>query len=600
MTIARPARRTRLRLPHAQTTTLYVAAWVLLGATCGAVLLRFLTSEVRVSTSQIISLVAITALAEGVLLYLHHGKSKEFISLVEVAIAINVFLLAPREALWVTLAGVALANIAHRRHALKIVFNLGQYAVATSVAIAVFELLGGSHSVMTLPVAGALGAAMVAFGLVNALAMSGLVCLLEGRGFRAAMMEGSSISSLTVLGNTAVGILAAVVWQANPELTPLFIAPALTLHLAYRGVVRTSELLEAVTSERDRLQRIVRGSSNGIALLDADGHVDVWNPAMAVLTGVESDAAVGAPASQMMRGSDLDEAEFDVKDQIPRTTTPPSVFEMRLAHRAGGSKIVKVRRATLTGHDDEVTGHVLMVDDVTRERETERLKDDFLARVSHELRTPLTPIKGYAQVLRHKRDRMPADTQDQALDLIGRRVQHMEAVIDDLLLVGRIAAGRSGLGDQVQVREIDATGVTALVLEHFRDTEKDRDIILCAPEEAPATADPKRVGQILINLLSNACKYSAPDTPIEVDVCSEDGRVTITVSDHGRGIPPDHLGRVFDRFHRVEDPLTMQTGGMGLGLYISRSLAQAMDGDLEVESSLGQGSTFTLRLPTAA
>ena len=113
-------------------------------------------------------------------------------------------------------------------------------------------------------------------------------------------------------------------------------------------------------------------------------------------------------------------------------------------------------------------------------------------------------------------------------------------------------------------------------------------------------ADPMRLTQILSNLLSNAHKYSPADRPVLLRLHRDGDRVLASVVDRGRGIPREELDRVFDKFHRVEDPMTMTTGGTGLGLFIARELARAMKGDIEVTSVLHQGSTFSLHLPVAA
>jgi signal transduction histidine kinase len=120
-----------------------------------------------------------------------------------------------------------------------------------------------------------------------------------------------------------------------------------------------------------------------------------------------------------------------------------------------------------------------------------------------------------------------------------------------------------------------------------------------APQPVLVDCDSTRTVQILTNLLSNALKYSPDDAGVEVTVQARDGRGVVAVHDHGRGIPSDQLEQVFEKFHRVEDPMLMSTGGSGLGLYIARHLALAMDGDLSVTSTLGQGSVFTLSLRLA-
>lgn len=590
-----------LRMPRFPKALLrYVGIWLAAGVLAVGVTRWGFTAGSQTDAVQLGVLIALTTVAEAVLLYLHHGRSREFVSLVETAIALNILLLPAGDAIGVTLAGVLIASVIHRRHVLKIIFNLSQYAVGTGAAIGVFHALAPAAGELGVQTAAALMAGMIVFGGVNAVAMAGIVGVLENRPFLKALTEGARITALTVLGNTSVGVLAAVVWGARPELAPLLAAPILTMHLAYRGVVRTHELLETVTAERDRLSRIINGSSNGIALLDADGNVDVWNPALAALTGVSADEARNQPVRDLLAPTDDSGQVIDLAAPVQAAApdASASVIEMTVSHREGGEKIVKARHSLLFNNEEECVGDVILFDDITRQRESERLKDDFLARVSHELRTPLTPIKGYAQTMLRRSGSMSPDKQHEVLAMIVERVEHMELLIDDLLLVSQAVGGDSaGLSDDVRQVPVPLGDVCEKVVRCVRTNEPNRVFDVFGDTGAQALADPVRVAQIVATLLGNACKFSDATSSIEVELSSDENAAYVSVTDHGRGIPADHLERIFERFHRVEDPLRMETGGMGLGLFISRNLARAMGGDIDVSSRLGEGATFRLRLP---
>lgn len=581
---------------------LYVGIWTF-GALAATVMLMVASSSPqRIPGGRLATLAAVTAAAEAVILYLHHRRSREFVSLVEAAIAINILLLPPLEAVTVTLAGVLVANLIHRRAPLKLVFNLAQYAVATVAAVAIFETVGGNRADASIGTVAALLAGMGGFGLVNAASISGLVSLLERRAFTTVLRSGAEISLLTVAGNTCVGALAAVTWATHPDLVLLFIAPALILHLAYQGVVRTQELLGEVTAERDRLNRIIVGASDGIALLDADGGVDVWNPAMESLTGVPAASALGRPVGSVLSGAGLDGNKIDPAAPLTTATPeePTSIVEMTVDHSGGGNKIVKMRHTALFDGEGVLSGDAIVVDDVTRERETERLKDDFLARVSHELRTPLTPIKGYAQTMQRRGMNMTPEKRDEVLTMIVERTNHMEAMIDDLLVVSQGGTKAQKPSGQIAVHPVNVGEVCRELVERYTKEDHAHVLQLGAPSEGVvALADPLRITQIVDALLSNAFKFSEPGSLVELDVRQDGGRILISVTDEGRGVPADHLGRIFERFHRVEDPMVMETGGMGLGLFIAQTLARAMQGDVSVESRLDEGSTFTLELPAA-
>ncbi len=164
--------------------------------------------------------------------------------------------------------------------------------------------------------------------------------------------------------------------------------------------------------------------------------------------------------------------------------------------------------------------------------------------------------------------------------------------MEDLLTVSR--AGDGDLALHVQLGEHD---LDALVRQVVRDLGASRVTVSAPDGPVPVRCDPGRAVQVLANLVGNALKYSPPDSPVEVRVRPGDAVVDVDIVDRGRVIPSDQTELVFEKFHRVEDPMTMSTSGTGLGLYIARRLAQAMGGDVGLVSTLGVGSTFTLTLP---
>jgi signal transduction histidine kinase len=226
-------------------------------------------------------------------------------------------------------------------------------------------------------------------------------------------------------------------------------------------------------------------------------------------------------------------------------------------------------------------------------------KSQFLATMSHELRTPLNAISGYAELLSMGLRGPVTDAQLEDLRRIRRSGQHLLSLINDVLNFARLEAGRVDLhvGD-VAAAEVVA-GAEALVGPQMRA----KGILVewggCDPA-LRVRADAEKVSQILLNLLTNAIKFTAPGGRVTLG-CDADGeRVVVRVADTGRGIPADQIGRIFEPFVQVDRHLTRDSQqGVGLGLAISRDLARAMEGDLTVESTVGVGSRFTLVLPRA-
>jgi two-component system phosphate regulon sensor histidine kinase PhoR len=237
---------------------------------------------------------------------------------------------------------------------------------------------------------------------------------------------------------------------------------------------------------------------------------------------------------------------------------------------------------------------VVVARDVTRAREVDRMKDDFIATVSHELRTPLATIRGFTELLEPS-DKITDDVRRQAVGRIRRGTHRLERLVANLLEVSRIEARRS---PTAAAAALDLLDVVERVVDEVRESWPDRRI------EVDAGPGPWRVEgnllsleRILINLLSNALTY-ADVGPVQLDIRGDgDGGIAVAVRDHGPGIPHHDQDRIFERFERLDTP--SQKAGTGLGLYIARGLATAMRAELDVRSAPGQGAEFTLRLRAA-
>ena len=230
--------------------------------------------------------------------------------------------------------------------------------------------------------------------------------------------------------------------------------------------------------------------------------------------------------------------------------------------------------------------------------EANRAKSDFLAAMSHELRTPLNAIGGYAQLIEMGL-RGPV-TDEQRVDLlkIQRSKTHLDGLVSDVLNFAKLGSGKIDF----RVRPISVRQTVDAVIEMVAPQLVQKALKLepyAAPNDGHILADADRTRQILLNLLSNALKFTAPGGIITPDVCVEPGLVMISVRDTGIGIPTEQLDRIFEPFIQVRRSVDSSDHGFGLGLAISRQLARAMGGDLTVRSEVGRGSTFTLTLPRA-
>jgi PAS domain S-box-containing protein len=375
-------------------------------------------------------------------------------------------------------------------------------------------------------------------------------------------------------------------------LTPL----ASALGVALRGAGHLEQLVE----ETGKLKALVEHSSDGILVLDGAGRVLVWNPAMAALAGVEAADAERRPLDDLLTTVDPEGNPVGAAAAMAGLTPESSraTVELGVVRPDGEQRWLRCSHAAIFD-GPALTRDVVIAHDVTRERQVDRLKADFIATVSHELRTPMTPIKGYTDLLRKRGHRMTPEKRGECLDIIADRVSHLGRLVEDLLLASRITSPLSPR-QHVALQTEDLGELTRRAAGDFPQAAA-RVRVDVPAEPVPVACDGMRTIQVITNLISNAMKYSAPSSAIDVVVDSDDaGAASVTVIDRGRGIPADQLDQIFEKFHRVEDPLRMTTSGTGLGLFIARQLATAMGGDIAVRSTLGVGSAFTLTLPRAA
>jgi PAS domain S-box-containing protein len=347
------------------------------------------------------------------------------------------------------------------------------------------------------------------------------------------------------------------------------------------------------------LQQIIRLSGDGIVLLSRDGKVRLWNRAMERITGVTAATALGRPYDELLAGPDPG-GEPATLAALLDGAGPDNPHASREVSVRGGGTLERWLRCdhSLEFEGGAWTTDVVIVQDVTRLREVERAKADFVATVSHELRTPITPIKGYVELLRAKGETMTDELRQDILRIVAERTDHMARLIEDLLLASRISSeGQDAVVLGLQLERSDLVDVARRATADYLREPDCRLRLELPPEPLEVRADPLRLEQVLGNLLSNAHKYSPSPLPVRLKLWRDSRWAKASVVDRGRGIPRDELERIFDKFHRVEDPMTMTTSGTGLGLYIARELARAMGGEVEAASVPGRGSTFTLRLP---
>jgi PAS domain S-box-containing protein len=357
-------------------------------------------------------------------------------------------------------------------------------------------------------------------------------------------------------------------------------------HLGRRAAVAVDNaLVHGRSEQRAQAARALAFVADGIVLVDEDGIARIWNAAAEVITGLPEREVVGRPIAQAVPGWAAIEAHVPVAagPGTPRAETVP----LELVR---DERWISISGVALPG------GTVYAFRDLTDERRVERLKSEFVSTISHELRTPLAAIYGAALTLQ-RRDPALEQQREKLLDVVAGEAERLARIVNDILWVSRVESGTL----HVEVESCDPTKLATAVVEAGRaHLPGNLELVLeVEPDVAPVAADADKLRQILTNLLDNAVKYSPDGGVVRIRITSDDMFVRFAVVDEGLGVPVAEHHRIFEKFYRLDPELTRGVGGTGLGLYISRELVRRMNGRIQVESSAGAGSTFTVELPIA-
>ena len=369
--------------------------------------------------------------------------------------------------------------------------------------------------------------------------------------------------------------------------------------------VRQRRLTEQVEQEEYNLQAILRSMVEGVIVVDSHHTVQQVNEAFlrqfslsaspvrrTILEAVRV-AAVEEMVAETFRTGEPQSREISVPR--PEVDAPPRYFDVNA---------VPARRSDPRG-GQEIQEVVAVFHDISRLKQLEDVRREFVANVSHELRTPLSIFRGYLEtLLDNPRMEMPPAELRRILETMRRHSHRLNALVDDLLTLARLEARRVVL-ERVSLRL--APFLRQIVADVHTQLEGKRiALVLDVPEDLPpADADPFRLEQVVYNLLDNAIKYSEAGGEVTLHARQDGDTIRFQVQDKGTGIPPADLPHIFERFYRVDKARARareqgrEIGGTGLGLSIVKHIVQIHGGEVEAESTLGQGTTITVVLPAA-
>lgn len=382
--------------------------------------------------------------------------------------------------------------------------------------------------------------------------------------------------------------------SAVPEvITSAWSAEAHSLkHAALRHESNLVRKTAGLAREGEDLKQLLNAVSEGLLQIDGGCRILHANPAALRLLGLP-DRVIGQSLFSLVR-------HVDLRQIILSAAAGEIVF--------GAEVTVDDRRLLLSAtpipvdNESTSTTAVIAIADLTQLRQLEGVRRDFVANVSHELKTPLTSINGYSETLLAD-DNLAPETRRQFLDAIHRNSVRLQRIVDDLLDLSRIESGAWA----PDLQQVSVSEVIQEVWLGCEDIARKRQVSLVLPTDPIfVIADPHGLRQVFSNLFDNALRYTPPGGTIEVTAAESGLRsgkseplTGLAVRDSGIGIPRDALGRIFERFYRVDPARSRAEGGTGLGLSIVKHMVDSMDGEVTAESELGRGTTVTVWLPAA-
>lgn len=343
------------------------------------------------------------------------------------------------------------------------------------------------------------------------------------------------------------------------------------------------------------LRAVLDSTVDGILLSDAEGNVQLANRPLLTLTRDLGMSFEGTVVDRLLSVADrmADPDEYRAAMQRLRTSRDESTFDEFEDVESG--RVFQGFTAPVRDDRGGFLGRVWTLREVTQQRELDRLKDDFVATVSHELRTPLTSMMGFLEMIREGEAGELNDEQTRFLSIVYRSSERLQRLVGDLLFVARLDAN----GLQLQFSDVDVQAVASDVVESTSALARARSLELVTELDAvpPVTGDRERILQLVTNLVSNAIKFTPAGGTITVRTAIEDDHVVVEVEDNGIGIPVAEQARLFQRFFRSSTATEQAIPGTGLGLVISKAIAEAHGGSISVRSRPGEGTCFHVELP---
>ncbi len=347
---------------------------------------------------------------------------------------------------------------------------------------------------------------------------------------------------------------------------------------------RLKGMLTEIISEKKKIETILNYMTDGIIAYSQEGQVIHTNPAALRILDSQVNENTSFDAFMQLLRIDLNIDQI-IEEQSIQDASHRILF---------GEKYLKVQWATFAGEDNRIDGIITVLQDITEEQKLEKMRREFVANVSHELRTPLTSVKSYTETLL---DGALQDfpTAEHFLGVINDETDRMTRLVKDLLTISQHDGGI-----KLNLEDVSIVDLTTVCVDRLRREaqSKNQELKLIIKQNIPIIkADRYRIDQLIINIIGNAIKYTPERGRITVQISCDKGNVVILVEDNGIGIPEQDIGRIFERFYRVDKARSRQMGGTGLGLAIAKEIAVLHGGNISAKSKFGRGTQITVELP---
>jgi two-component system, OmpR family, phosphate regulon sensor histidine kinase PhoR len=387
---------------------------------------------------------------------------------------------------------------------------------------------------------------------------------------------------------------------------------------------REMALWHEAEMERHRLERILSSMAEGLLITDSEGTVTSLNRSaqqffsLALVDLGDLNPEQSFSLRKLASNNKSSQWLTELADLVDHALAGHTVYNQELNAGISGDTIpltLSISAAPLTESPGDqlprAVGVVAVLNDITANKQVEKLKDEFVSVVSHELRTPLTAIKGYTQHLMRRLDKRlrqqaagaasqqkePPESYDlRSLQIVQSQSEQLERLVNDLLDLSRVQWGEMNL----QYTSFFLADVLAERVQLAQVSAEEHTITLdIQVQDSRIVADKLRVGQVVGNILDNAIRFSPQGRQVTVDLKEQDNEYLVSITDQGIGVSPEYIDHIFERFYRVRNTASRQYSGIGLGLFVARAIVEAHEGRIWVSSNQGLGSTFSFTLPRA-